>query len=276
MPETQIDPGFLQPVAFQHFPAATFPIHRPAPWFTVHLATGGWSSLRLVSGLFTAHMTTFAPRQGVSWHTHQHEETYTWMLDGVLRHADSAGGRGEIRPGELQRMFAGAGIEHEELSASDEPARFIQIVFIPEPQHAGVAPHYQQIGPGEIPVRQVGDATVRDLIGGASPMRQHCAGRLSAVDITAGGRTSLALPQDDEDLLAYVTDGAGVIDGGAGRIGLAQYDVVIARSDAPALHVTADTDALRLLVFSLPRFVPRHAPDARGEEFPHEHDRGPA
>lgn len=259
MPETHIDPGFLQPVALQHFPASTFPSHQPAPWFTVHLATGGWSPLRLVSGLFTAHMTTFAPRRGVSWHTHQNEETYTWMLDGVLRHTDTAGGSGEIRPGELQRMFAGSGIAHEELSASDTPARFIQIVFIPEPQHAGVAPHYQQLGPDEIPTRQVGDATVRDLIGGASRMRQHCAGRLCAVDVAAGGATLLAPPHDSEDLLTYVTDGAGAIDGGAGHIGLAQYDVFIARPDAPALTVMATTEPLRLLAFYLPRFVPRES-----------------
>jgi redox-sensitive bicupin YhaK (pirin superfamily) len=257
MPETSIDPGFLQPVTLQHFPAATFPTHRPAPWFTVHLATGGWSPLHVVSGLFTAHMTTFAPRRGVSWHTHQNEETYTWMLDGMLRHSDSAGGSGEIRPGELQRMFAGAGIAHEELSASDEPARFIQIVFIPEPQHAGVAPHYQQLGPSEIPTRQAGAATVRELIGGASPMRQHCAGRLCAVDIATGGSATLAPAQADEDLLAYVTDGAGSLDGGERPIALGQYDVFIARPDAPALTVAAATEPLRLLTFYLPRFVPR-------------------
>lgn len=257
IPETRIDPGFLRPVALQHFPAATFPTHRPAPWFTVHLATGGWSPLHIVSGLFTAHMTTFAPRRGVGWHTHQNEETYTWMLDGVLRHGDTAGGSGAIRPGELQRMFAGAGIAHEELSDSDEPARFIQIVFIPEPQHAGVAPHYQQLGPSEIPTRREGAATVRDLIGGASPMRQHCAGRLCAVDIAASGSTALALPQADEDLLVYVTDGAGTLTGGAGPISLGQYDVFIARPDTPALHVTAASEPLRLLAFYLPRFAPR-------------------
>jgi hypothetical protein len=139
MAETRIDPGFLRPVALQHFPAAAFPTHRPVPWFTVHLATGGWSPLHIVSGLFTAHMTTSAPRRGLGWHTHQNEETYTWMLDGVLRHSDSAGGSGEIRPGELQRMFAGAGIAHISLGQYD--VTITELIQLSQPSRGCLPPY---------------------------------------------------------------------------------------------------------------------------------------
>lgn len=98
---------------------------------------------------------------------------------------------------------------------------------------------------------------MRDLIGGSSPMRQHCAGRLCAVDVAAGGSATLAPPRADEDLLAYVTDGSGTLDSGEGPISLGQYDVFIARPDAPALSVAAATAPLRLLTFYLPRFAPR-------------------
>lgn len=54
-----------------------------------------------------------------------------------------------------------------------------------------------------------------------------------------------------------MTDGAGTLDSGAGPISLGQYDVFIARPDAPALSVAAATKPLRLLTFYLPRFAPR-------------------
>ena len=250
---TRIAPGFLTSAPVQHFAADRFPRHQPAPWFSVHLATGGWSPLQLISGLYTAHVTTFAAGQGVSWHTHRNEETFTWMLDGALAHEDTAGGRGELAPGDFQRMFAGHGIEHRELSVGSVATRFVQIVFLPDAAHGLVAPHYQQLRGADLPARRVGDATERTLLGGDSPMQQHCTARLTATAVDAGGQTTVSLPGPDEDLLLYVTDGVG-------RLGdsqpLAAYDVVIARPDAGPLAVAATTP-LHFLSFYLRPFVPR-------------------
>lgn len=40
------------------------------------------------------------PSGGFGRHPHQDMEIVTWVLDGVLKHRDSTGSEGEIRPGE--------------------------------------------------------------------------------------------------------------------------------------------------------------------------------
>ena len=55
-------------------------------------------------------------------HPHRDMEIVTYILEGALQHKDSSGGGGIIRPGEIQRMSAGAGIVHAEFNASRERA----------------------------------------------------------------------------------------------------------------------------------------------------------
>lgn len=255
MQDTVIAPNFIQPQPLQHFPAAAFPTMHPVHWLHSHFAVGGWSPLQRLSGMLTAHMTAIAPHNGFAWHPHRGLEIYTWVLEGVLHHEDTTGGKGDIGPGELQRMFSGNWIEHQELNLSDQAARVIQIWFVADFAHRGREPHYQQLSRAELPARQAGDATVYSLIGGGSPMQQHMAGRLNALTLPAGGSTTLELPREDEDLFVYITDGAG-----QARLPqpamLNQYDVLLARPDAesPVLQA-ADGQALHLLSFYLPRFL---------------------
>ncbi|CAA9222976.1 MAG: Pirin [uncultured Acidimicrobiales bacterium] len=57
--------------------------------------------------------------KGTPWHPHRGFETVTYMMDGVLQHADSIGGGGVIRDGGTQWMTAGKGILHIETPPSD-------------------------------------------------------------------------------------------------------------------------------------------------------------
>ena len=76
-------------------------------------------------------------------HGHRDMEIVTYILDGALQHKDSIGGGGVIRPGEIQRMSAGAGITHAEFNASrDQPCHFMQIWITPSQQ--GLTPSYEQ------------------------------------------------------------------------------------------------------------------------------------
>lgn len=252
--ETLIEPGFTQPVAFQHFSADAFPWMHPIDWLHSHFAVGGWSPLQRLSGMLTAHMTRIAPRSGFTWHPHRGLEIYTWVLEGTLHHEDTTGGAGDIGPGELQRMFSGDYIEHQELNLTDEPVRVIQIWFIADRHHRGLPPHYQQAGRNLLPARQVGAATVYSLIGDDSPMDQHMTGRLTAATLPAGGTTTIEAPRPGEDLFVYVTDGSGQVRYNQRDIALGQYDVMLARQQMDTAAITAQEN-LHFMSFYLPEFI---------------------
>ncbi len=97
----------------------------------------GFRSLRVINDDLIA--------GGGKFGTHPHEdmEILTWVLDGKLVHEDSTGGRGEILPGDLQKMTAGTGILHSEANGSQtETLRLLQIWI--EPAKAGLKPYYEQ------------------------------------------------------------------------------------------------------------------------------------
>lgn len=84
-----------------------------------------------------------APAGGFETHAHRDVEIVTWVLQGRLRHQDSAGNRGVIYPGLAQRMSAGSGILHSEMNDSaTEPVRFVQMWVVPD--ETAIAPSYQQ------------------------------------------------------------------------------------------------------------------------------------
>jgi redox-sensitive bicupin YhaK (pirin superfamily) len=83
------------------------------------------------------------PGGGFAKHGHRDMEIVTYVLRGALAHEDSLGTGSTIRPGELQRMSAGTGIQHSEFNASQqEGVHFLQIWILPNA--TGIAPSYEQ------------------------------------------------------------------------------------------------------------------------------------
>jgi redox-sensitive bicupin YhaK (pirin superfamily) len=253
--ETVIEPAFVRSASLQHYPADAFPRIHPIHWLHSHFAVGGWSPLQRLSGMLTAHMTQIAPRNGFTWHPHRGLEIFTWILEGTIYHEDTTGGKGEIGPGELQRMFSGDYIEHMEMNHTDHPVRVIQIWFAADPKHRGLPPHYQQIKRDALPASQLGDATVYTLIGDDSPIEEHVSARLTAASVPANGSTTLVLPRPDEDLFVYVTDGAGRLKSAGQGAALGQYDVILAAPDAPTATLHAGGHGLNVMSFYLPKFL---------------------
>lgn len=249
---TVIHPQFVQPREFQFFPADAFPTINPVHWLVSHFAVGGWSPLQRLSGMLTAHMTQIAPHNGFTWHPHRGLEIYTWVLEGTLYHEDTTGGKGEITAGEIQRMFSGHWIEHQELNPFDEQARVIQIWFAADPAYRDVEPHYQQASQAELPTQTIGDATIYSLIGDGSPLKQHMDGRLHAT--TLSGSTTVTAPKVGEDLFLYITDGTGTVTYGDQSHQLGQYDVILATPELQEAVIHSESP-LHYLSFYLPSFL---------------------
>ena len=70
-------------------------------------------------------------------------EVLTYLIDGELRHQDSLGNEVLLRPGSLQRMSAGTGLQHTESNPSaSRDAHLLHICI--EPTKVGLAPGYEQ------------------------------------------------------------------------------------------------------------------------------------
>ncbi len=97
----------------------------------------GWGKLRVINE------DRVQPGKGFGTHGHRDMEIISYVLEGQLQHKDSMGNGAIIRPGDVQRMSAGTGIQHSEFNPSpSELVHFLQIWI--EPERIGIEPSYEQ------------------------------------------------------------------------------------------------------------------------------------
>lgn len=130
-----------------------------------------------------------APGGGFPLHPHRDMEILTWILEGALEHRDNTGGRGVLRPGELQHMSAGTGVLHSESNASTKhPVHLLQIWILPERQ--GLKPGYEQLS--------FSDADLRNrfnlVAGSKAPLTLHQDANLYIARLDTGAKVAQALP----------------------------------------------------------------------------------
>ncbi|UXI68916.1 pirin family protein [Tahibacter amnicola] len=182
-----------------------------------------------------------APGGGFGTHGHANMEILTWVISGALQHRDSLGNGSVIRPGELQRMSAGSGIEHSEFNASpSEPVHFLQIWI--QPNRSNARPGYAQKTFATAVNGQLVAIASPDGANGAIPVLADAT--LFAADLAPGA--AVAHTSTSPRLWVQVVSGALVANGEA----LASGDGLALRGEQ-ALSLQTDAGA-QVLVFELP------------------------
>lgn len=108
----------------------------------------------------------FAPGQGmrVGPHPHTALQTFTWMIEGEMRHSDSLGNVQVIRPGEVNLMSAGHGISHAEFAPDDQTRLHTAQLWIAlPPEQVESAPAFQNHA--DLPRWREGGAEFTLLVG---------------------------------------------------------------------------------------------------------------
>jgi len=138
-----------------------FPVRRPFP-------TRGLPHLDPFLMLDHMGPVEWAPGEAIGAPDHPHRgfETVTYLLEGEMVHADSAGNHGHLGPGDVQWMTAGDGIIHRALPDPDFKARggtthgFQLWVNLPAADKR-MKPRYQDIAADRIPMAASEDGRVQ-------------------------------------------------------------------------------------------------------------------
>ncbi|ESO85634.1 hypothetical protein LOTGIDRAFT_155124 [Lottia gigantea] len=109
---------------------------------------------------------------GAPDHPHRGFETVTYVIDGEIRHQDSAGNSGVLKPGWIQWMTAGKGLIHSEMPTENlinnggKVEGFQLWINLPAKEKM-IEPRYQDIPSEKIPVAKTADnkVTVKVLSG---------------------------------------------------------------------------------------------------------------
>ena len=183
-------------------------------------ANRNWGPLRVFND------DVVQPGQGFPPHPHRDMEIVTVVLQGALEHQDNQGNKGVLRPGDVQVMSAGTGIQHSESNhSSTEPLHLLQLWLLPRTER--LRPRWDQRKfpasdrrgkllpvvssgdvPGTLPIDQEAIIFLASISSGDTVVHRSVRGRKAYLFVISGGLklNGVALTAGDQARIADETE----------------------------------------------------------------------
>jgi redox-sensitive bicupin YhaK (pirin superfamily) len=194
-------------------------------------------------------------------HPHIGLATVTYLFSGAIMHRDSLGYVQQIEPGAINWMTAGRGIVHSErrpksLANQAYVNHGIQLWAALPVAHEEAEPSFVHTPAAAIPQVQVGDATVRVLIGEAfgqtSPVATYS--RTLYLDVQLPAGATLEIPALVPEMGVYTVDAPVQLNGDT-----VAPQLLAVVEPGRATHLAAGDSAVRLMVIGGDALdAPRH------------------
>ncbi|HYO52984.1 pirin family protein [Archangium sp.] len=197
--------------------------------------------------------------KGAPDHPHRGFETVSYILEGRHEHRDSEGHAGELGPGDVQWMTAGAGVVHSE-TPTREFARtggrmhaFQVWVNLPR-RDKMMPPRYQDIPSERIPVASTPDGKVRvkviagESLGARAVIDTRTPIQYLHFTLEPGSRFEQPVPRD-HNAFAYVFGGEGTF-GPEGTRAVDGQVVLFANDSDSVVMANTGAEPLQLLLLT--------------------------
>lgn len=183
---------------------------------TVHRTLGTPARRHLDPFLMLDHISSDDPDDyvaGFPEHPHRGFNTFTYMLEGHMRHGDSMGNQGDLGPGGAQWMKAASGVIHSEMPQQvGGTMRGFQLWINLPAQEKMSDPAYQEIPPASVP--EIVDENLRiRLLAGTYQGRtgpvtdQYTQTQILDVSLPNGAGFTHSLP-NEHNAFIYVFEGS--------------------------------------------------------------------
>ena len=171
-------------------------------------------------------------------HHHRGFDNLWYLVGGAAStgHRTGPGGateRARLETGSLLKLRTGRGVWHAEGIGEDEvregkagtEMRGVLFWVNLARKDKGAEPTAQVLEPGDVPVHQEGDATVRVLVGEGSPIELGTPGLVLDVDLPRGGRFAGQVPADFNGFV-YMLEGDAAVGANRRRASRSQIAVL--------------------------------------------------
>lgn len=188
--------------------------------------------------------------KGFPWHPHRGIETFTYLINGNIEHADSLGNKGTITDGQAQWMSAGSGIIHQEMPQAALRMLGLQC-WINLPQYDKMSkPAYRDITKEDVITIEEENRTVRLISGNyhsilGRVLPAHVQTTIMDVELKKSASFSLET-SPDVTVFIYVVSGKGKT--GLDSAAFEDHCAVLF-TDGEKVEINADGD-LRFVLFA--------------------------